>query len=144
MSIDAVLQAGSQTQFTWIAPSGVTQLAEILVVAGEQCCGSSHHSALMHGQNKSQTYPMSTASCSTALPSWHVVRQVVEVEVAMLEVEVVQAESSTRPTTQSHLAQPTALLWARGGQGALMLLVLLLTVPMGRTPPSLHLIHRQP
>jgi hypothetical protein len=65
--------------------------------------------------------------------------QAVVAAVAILEVVgVVLVESSTGPTTQSHLAHSTPLLSAKGGQGDSMLMV-----PMGMTPPSLARIHRQ-
>jgi hypothetical protein len=64
--------------------------------------------------------------------------QVVVEAVVTLVVGVVLVESSTRPTTQSHLAQPTPLLSAKGEEGPLARMVV-----MEVTPLSLVLAHRQ-
>jgi hypothetical protein len=63
--------------------------------------------------------------------------QVVVVAAATVVVEEVLVESSTRPTTQSHLAQPTPLTLVKAVMGATKMVVL------GATLSSLRpMIHR--
>jgi hypothetical protein len=78
----------------------------------------------MHGHNMSQFHSISSPHAHfIAVMDIHTF-QVVAGAVAEWAVEVVLVESSTRPTTQSHLAQPTPLLLARGGREAIILAVM--------------------
>jgi hypothetical protein len=128
---------GHTTTWYWTAPPDVNQLAEILVVAGEGGVSLCLHSTFTCEARQEAPHPISLlplqfCTCLTC--------QVVVVAAPPVVAEVVLVDSSTGPTTQSHLAQPTPLSLAKGGQGATDLVVM---VSMGMTPYFLHLIHRQ-
>jgi hypothetical protein len=107
---------GQTTTWQWTAPSGLSQLAEILVVAGEEgaisclmihCYAWPHQEPLPLHQLSSFPVLFLLGFCTF---------QVVVVVLAAPVREVVLVELSTRPTTQSRMAHPTPLSLAKEGQ----------------------------
>jgi hypothetical protein len=131
---------GQTTTWQWTAPDGVTQLAEILVVAGEGD-GASLPCTLCYAWTQQEPFRSNSSPRAYSIELHdYCTFQVVVVVLAIKVVEVVLAESYTRPTTQSHLARPTPSLLAKAVKALGRLLVMAI---MGMTPPSLGLTQAQ-